>query len=138
MSSKKLKESKFQLANKYNRYFSESFKRAKVKDILAKRLKIKEVCDLYQVSPTSVYRWLQEYSGIEKGVKQVVQMESEAEKTKRLLQQVAELERVVGQKQLEIDYLNQTLEVASAELGYDIKKKYALRPLNGLESIKPT
>ena len=52
----------------------------------------------------------------------VVQMESEAHKTLQMLQRVAELERIVGQKQLEIDFLNKLMEVATEELGYDLKK----------------
>jgi transposase len=111
------------------------FKRKKVKEILEKRLSIKQVSELYGVSRTSVYKWIYKYSALERGTKQVIQMESEALKTKLLLQQVAELERVVGQKQLEIDYLSKTLELASKEVGYDLKKKYAPKSLNGLESI---
>ena len=49
-------------------------------------------------------------------------MESEAFKTKQLLIQIAELEQAVGRKQLEIDFLNKTFELASAEAGYDLKK----------------
>jgi transposase-like protein len=130
MSTKKLKETKFQIQSKYVRTFSEEFKRKKVQEILEKRLSVKQFCELYEVSRTSVYKWIYKYSALEPGTKQVVQMESEGEKTKHLLQQVAELERVVGQKQLEVDYLNQTLEVASQEVGYDLKKKYGPRSLN--------
>ena len=57
-------------------------------------------------------------------------MESEAFKTKQLLIQIAELEQAVGRKQLEIDFLNKTFELASAEVGYDLKKKYAARQSN--------
>jgi transposase len=135
MSTKKLSSTKVQIQQKYNRSFSESFKRKKVKEILEKRLSIKQVSELYGVSRTSVYKWIYKYSALERGTKQVIQLESEALKTKLLLQQVAELERVVGQKQLEIDYLSKTLELASKEVGYDLKKKYAPKSLNGLESI---
>ena len=138
MSTKKLQKSKFQIQQKMNRTFSESFKRAKVKAIVEKQLTIQQVSDLYGVSRTSVYKWVYRYSGLERGTKQVIQMESEALKTKLLLQQVAELERVIGQKQLEIDYLAKTLELASQEVGYDLKKKYAPKPLNGSEDIEST
>lgn len=138
MSTKKLQKSKFQIQQKMNRTFSESFKRAKVKAIVEKQLTIQQVSDLYGVSRTSVYKWVYRYSGLERGTKQVIQMESEALKTKLLLQQVAELERVIGQKQLEIDYLAKTLELASQEIGYDLKKKYAPKPLNGSEDIEST
>ena len=49
-------------------------------------------------------------------------MESEAIKTKQLLERQAELERIIGQKQIEIDFLNKLMEIASQELKTDIKK----------------
>ena len=58
-------------------------------------------------------------------------MESEAYKTLRLQQQVAELERVIGQKQMEIDFLNKLLEIGSDEMGFDLKKNFSTRLLNG-------
>ena len=79
---------------------------------------------LYGVSRTAIYKWIYLYSSSERGVKTVVQMESEEFKTKLLQQRVAELERIVGQKQMEIDYLQVCLEVTSEEVGYDVKKKH--------------
>lgn len=124
MSSKKLKKTKFQIQKNSNRIFSESFKRTKVQEILEKRIRVQQLSDLYQVSRSAIYKWIYKYSGYEPGIKTVIEMESESLKTKRLLQQVAELERIIGQKQLEIDYLNKAFEIASKEVGYDLKKKY--------------
>lgn len=92
---------------------------------------MRDLCALYGLSRTTVYNWLYLYSEAEQGVKTVVQMESEAFKTKLLQQRVAELERVIGQKQLEIDYLNVCLEVTSEELGYDVKKNTRAPPRTG-------
>jgi hypothetical protein len=63
-------------------------------------------------------------------------MESEATKTKSLLQQVADLERVIGQKQLEIDFLSKLLEIGSEEMGFDLKKNFSSRLLSGTGSAK--
>lgn len=124
MLSKQLKTTP--TSARQNRVFSESFKRAKVKEIEAKRLKISEICHLYEVSRSAVYKWLKKYGQkTEKNVKIVVEMESDAQRTKLLLERVAELERAVGLKQLEIDYLNELLSVESQEVGYDVKKKHA-------------
>jgi len=120
---------KFERNSKINRSFSEPFKKSKVKEIIEKRLTVKQVCDLYDVSRTSVYKWIYKYSGSTPENKQVLQMQSESLKTKLLLEQLAEYERRIGQKQLEIDFLNETLEVASQEVGYDLKKKYAPKSL---------
>ena len=133
----KKRDKKFQTETKYNRTFSEEFRKSKVKELTSGQLKIRDLCQLHDLSRTTVYKWLYLYSEAEKGVKTVVQMESEAFKTKLLQQRVAELERVVGQKQLEIDYLNVCLEEASGEVGYDIKKKYAPPRWNGSEKGQP-
>ena len=63
-------------------------------------------------------------------------MESEALKTKVLLSKIAELERIIGQKQLEIDYHSKVIELTSQELGYDIKKKHGPPLLNGSDIIE--
>ena len=124
-------DKKFQIRSNYNRGFSEEFKRKKVLDLKRGLLSITEMCKLYDVSRTSVYKWVYLYSEIEKGVKTVVQMDSEQYKTSVLLQELAERERIIGQKQMEIDLLNKCFELASAELGYDVKKKYAPARWNG-------
>lgn len=124
MLSKQLKTSTRE--ERQNRVFSEAFKRSKVKEIAAKRLKVSEICHLYEVSRGSVYKWIKKYGQkTEKSCKIVVEMESEGYRTKMLLERMAELERIVGLKQLEIDYLNQLLDLESQEVGYDVKKKHA-------------
>lgn len=123
------------IQGKYNRNFSEAFKRAKVQEIEKGVLSIGVLCRMHSVSRTTVYKWIYLYSGIEKGVKTVVQMESEQHKTLYLQQRLAELERIIGQKQMEIDYLNKVLELSGEEVGYDLKKKYAPPPLNGSATI---
>lgn len=60
-------------------------------------------------------------------------MDSEEQRTKELLVKVAELERVIGQKQLEIDYLDKLIELSGKDLGLDLKKKAEQILLNGLE-----
>lgn len=138
MSSKKGQKEKLEIQSKYNRYFSESFKKEKVKLLVGKQLTIQELSSLYDVSRTSIYRWLYKYSPHhKKGTIQVVQMESEALKTKVLLSKIVELERALGRKQLELDFNNKVIELTSQELGYDIKKKHGPRQLNGSEPIDP-
>lgn len=123
---------KFQLETKYHRTYSVEFKKSKVKDLIEKRVTIKMLQSLYGLSRTSIYKWLYLYSpGTVRVVKTVVQMESEEQKTKVLLIRLAEYERIIGQKQMQIDLLEKAFEIASQELGYDIKKKYERTPLSG-------
>lgn len=132
MSSKRLQKARFQINNKHSRNFSEKFKKEKVKQIIGNQISIQELSQVYEISRQSLYNWLYKYSPHHKrGTKQVVQMESEALKTKVLLSKVAELERVIGQKQLAIDFNDKLLELASKEVGYDIKKKYEQQLSNG-------
>ncbi len=128
-SQKAEKEPKKKLELRAKRTFSEEFKKQKVKELVNKQISIGELSKLYDVSTTSVYRWLYKYSPHHKrGTTQVVQMESEAQKTKLLQQRVAELERIVGQKQIEIDFLNELITVAGAELKVDLKKTFCTKP----------
>lgn len=122
----------FPISKKINRHFSEDFKRSKVQKLLKNELSIQQLCDLYDISRTSASHWLYKYSPLEKGTKMVVEMESKAHKTKNLLEEVAELERIIGQKQLAIDVLEKTLKIASEEVGYDLKKKYGQNSSSGL------
>lgn len=115
-----------------NRVFSESLKKQIVKNLVNKRLTIHQVMLEHQVSRQSVYRWLYKYSPLhEQKCTLVVQMQSEEQRKRELQQRVADLERIVGQKQLEIDFLNKLLEVGSNELGFDLKKSFSSPPSNG-------
>lgn len=107
------------------RTFSANFKRQKVKEIEQGTYTVLQVSRLYEVSSQSVYRWLYKYSThYQKGIRQVIEMESESTKTEALMRKLAETERALGQKQLQIDYLEQLLALASQELGLDLKKSF--------------
>jgi transposase len=108
------------------RHFSETFKQEKVKMIEDKQLTVLQLSRIYEVSQTAVYKWIRKYSTrISHGEKYIVEKESEGTKTLELMKRIAELEQAVGRKQLEIDYLNTVIELGSAEIGIDIKKKFA-------------
>jgi len=119
------------------RYFSEEFKIQKVKEIEINQIRVSELCRLYGVSSTAVYNWIYKYSlHLKKGITQVVEMESESRKAKLLQERLSELERVIGQKQLQIDFLEKVIEFSSEELGVDIKKKFITGSLNGSDLTK--
>ena len=125
-------KTKVKKPDKRNRYFSDEFKRQKVKEVDENLLTVIEIAQEYEVSRTAVYRWIYKYSKrFEQGVCHVVQLESEQEKTKKLKVRVAELERVIGQKQMKIDYLEKMIEIGEKELGVDLKKKFVTPPLTG-------
>lgn len=130
-----MRQTKAKLEIKRHRIFSEDFKKSKVKNLIEKQITIGELSRLYEVSRVAIYKWLYKYSvHYQQKTKLVVQMESEAYKTQQLLQRLAELERIVGQKQLEIDFLNKLLELGSEELGFDLKKNFSIKLSSGTGS----
>jgi hypothetical protein len=55
-------------------------------------------------------------------------MESETQKLISLQAKVAELERIIGQKQVTIDFQAKMIELAEQSYGIDIKKKFDCQP----------
>lgn len=114
------------------RYFSEGFKKQKVRDIERNLCKVRDICKEYEVSDTAVYNWIYKYSAMRKKVeRQVVESESDTKKILALREHVKELERIIGQKQLLIDFQEKVIELAEQEYKLDIKKKFGGKPLSG-------
>lgn len=130
-----VKKTSFKLLER--RYFSEAFKKEKIDEILSKKTTVKELSLLYEIKPPVIYRWLHKYSKIKlSGIKVHYEMETEEQKTLFYKDKVAELERIVGIKQIEIDFLNKLIEIASSELNVDIKKNFSTYQSNGSEITK--
>lgn len=116
------------LAIRQRRVFSEDFKREKVADLVAKRYTILSFCRLWGLRAQTVYNWIYKYSSdYQKGTVMVIQKESEAARTNDLLLRVAELERTIGRKQMELDYLEKVVELASKEFDIDLKKNFNVK-----------
>ena len=94
-----------------------------IKDIDEGRTNITGAGREYQVSNVAIYRWLKKYSAhLHPSTTIVMQMDSEQYKSRELEKKVAELESVIGRKQMEIDYLNKLIELAGKDLYIDLKK----------------
>jgi transposase-like protein len=120
---------KLSLSERQRRSFSESFKRAKVKEVERGITAINELCRQYEVSNTSVYRWLKLYgTRADKPEKMVVETLSDTQELLRLKKQLAELERTIGQKQILLDFKDKMIELAEQTYGVDIKKKFSTKP----------
>lgn len=120
-----------------NRYFSEEFKKQKVADIEKKLITIGQLCRQYQVSRTSVSKWLNKYSPMRKKQERMVhQLDSESHKIKQMQERIKELEQAVGQKQLKIDFLEKMIEIAGEDLKVDIKKKLSTKLSGGSGQTK--
>lgn len=108
------------------RKFSKEFKLSIVKDYEDKKHTALELSRLFDLSIGGVYNWIYKYSTYNKKTIRIVEMsQSSTQKVKALENRIKELERIVGQKQISIDYLECLVEVAKEELGIDIKKNFA-------------
>lgn len=109
---------------RFTRYFSEDFKKKKVVELDKKLTTVIEICKEYEVSHTAVYKWIYKYSLMKKkGVKMVIESESDTKKIKVLKEHIAQLEQSLGQKQFEVEFLEKQIEIASDQYGIDLKKK---------------
>ena len=105
---------------------------------MSKKITIKELSRIYDIYLPSIYKWLHKYSKVKiSGVKIHYEMETEEQKTLFYKDKVAELERIIGKKQIEIDFLNKLIEIASSELKVDIKKNFTTNQLNGSGTTLP-
>ena len=100
------KTKNFKQGTKTRRYrrFSDNFKQGKVREIESGKATVREVCKAYEVSDVSVYKWLEKYSSKSKPERTIVESKSDTQKILALQKKVADLERVLGQKQLEVEY----------------------------------
>ena len=73
----------------------------------------------------SVRRWILKFSSMkEKKERLIVESQSDTIQLLELKKKVAELERVVGQKQLLIDFQQKLIDLAEQEYRIDIKKNF--------------
>ena len=120
-----------------NRFFSDEFKKKRVRELENNLVTVTEICKTYQVSRTSVYKWIYKYSAMaKKQYKQVVEPKSDARKIKLLEQRIKELERIVGQKQILLEFKDKMIEIAEQTYDVDIKKKLGSKLSSGTGNLK--
>jgi transposase len=121
-----LNKLKMTTAERRARRFSDNFKMEKVRAIETGKLKVSEVCKLYEVTSTNVYRWINKFGSMKnKPERMIVEHESDAKQLIELKKKVAELERIIGQKQILIDFKDKMIEIAEQTYGVDIKKNFS-------------
>lgn len=119
------------------RHYSEDFKREIVSVFESGKLSVLQLEKLYGISNSLIYNWIYKFSTFnEKGFRVVEMKESNIDKLKHLEQKIKELEQIVGQKQIKIDYLEKMIDIAKEDLNIDIKKNYNTPQSTGSEEIK--
>ncbi len=115
-----------------NRSFSDKFKKDIVRRVEKNELTVSEVAIEFEVSRTSVYKWVYKYSNLyKKGLKQVIEPMSSTKKIKDLQSRIKELEQIVGQKQIKLDYFEKLIEISESDYNIDIIKKKGSKPSSG-------
>ena len=124
-----IKSTKLTRQERQNRYFSESFKVKKVQEIERGISKIGEICREYEVSDTAVRKWILKYSTMKKKTERmVVESKSDTQTIIELKKQIADLERRLGQKQVQLDFKDTMIDLAEEIYKIDIKKKLGTKP----------
>lgn len=120
------------------RVFSQDFKVKLVKDYESGNFTIHELSTLHQIAPKLLYGWVYQYSSYNKKNIRVIEMtDSSTKKVKELFERIKELEQIVGQKQMKIDFLEKKIEIAETEFDVDFKKKSTLEPSTGSGKTGP-
>ena len=108
---------------KVKRHYSEDFKLKIVKQYESGENTILEISKIYDIGQRTIYNRIYKYSRYNKESIKVVEMkDSQVNKIKQLEARVKELERAVGQKQMNIDFLEKMIELADEHFDIDIKK----------------
>ena len=113
---------KVKVINK-RRFYTPDFKKEIVSIFEQGKYSVLQLEKLYGIPNATIYRWIYKYSEFNERGQRVVEMKSSYfHKLKELEKKVKELERIIGQKQIKIDYLEKLIEVAEQEFEIDIKK----------------
>jgi len=114
-------------------FYAEEFKKARVADFESGKFTIIELGRLFGIKTQLIYRWIYKYSVYNKKNVKIIEMsESSTMKLKDMQLRIKELEQIVGQKQIMIDYLEKMIELASQEYEIDIKKNSGTKQSGGL------
>jgi transposase len=119
------------------RQYSEEFKKGIVASFERGEFSVLQLSKLYGIGDPTIYNWIYKFSNFnEKGCRIVEMKDSQQQKLKELSNKVKELEQIVGQKQIAIDYLEKMIELAKTDLNIDLKKNYNSKPSIGSDVTK--
>lgn len=115
-----------------HRQFSEQLRRKAVEEFRSGKHTVKELAALYHCAGQTIYNWIYKYSPADQPQIHVIEMaKSTDQKLKDLHARIADLERMVGQKQIKVDFLEKMIELAESEYDLDLKKSSSSKPLPG-------
>lgn len=128
---------KMTTAERRRRHFSDSFKIQKVRELETGKTKVSELCKQYEVSATNIYRWLNKFGSMkDKKERLIVETDSDTKQLLSLKKKIAELEQIVGQKQILIEFKDKMIDLAEEAYGVNIKKKFSTQQSNTFGSTE--
>lgn len=122
---------------KKNRRYSEEFKRRIVSEFESGKYSVPGLEKLYGICNASIYSWIYRYSSYnEKGYRIMEMKKSGTSKLREMERRIKDLEQMVGQKQIKIEYYEKMIELAKEELDIDLKKNFDTPQSGGSKSTK--
>ena len=118
--------------SRQQRFFSDNFKKQKVLELESGRSSVAEISKQYEVTRTNVYRWMRKFGSMKsKKERVIVETESDTKELLSLKKKIADLERIIGQKQILLDFKDKMIELAEETYHVDIKKKFSTKQSDG-------
>jgi transposase-like protein len=111
------------LQERRQRRFSENFKKEIVVELESGNLTVRQVSLAYEVKQDNVKRWIHKYGKepLPKGI--LIQSPAEINKLRELEKESVKLKQIIGEQQIKILYLEQSMRLAKEKLGDDFEKK---------------
>jgi len=126
------KSKKRRTYSREQRYFSEQFRQSRVKEYEAGQTSVSEICRVYGVSKSAVYKWIRKYSvHYQKRITKVVEEKSETRKRIALEQKIKDLEQFIGRQQVQLNYYEKLLDLARERYNLDLEKNSGWKSSNG-------
>jgi transposase len=123
------KDFSMSVSDRRMRRFSDSFKLEKVREIETGRSTVTEIHTQYEVSYTNIYKWINKFGLMKKKKERIIiETDSDTAQLLALKKKIADLERIVGQKQILLDFKDKMIELAEETYHVDIKKKFSSAP----------
>ena len=102
------------------RAFSEEFKKEVVMNFEQGKYSVQQLSRLYGIDFQLIYNWIYKFSSFnEKGYRIVEMKQSSTSKLKMLEQKVKQLEQTLGQKQIQIEFLEKMFDIRFLDLKTD-------------------
>lgn len=109
---------------KVRRVFSEGFKKDKVHLYETGKMSVTQICRLYEISETAMYKWINKYRVTPASERIVVETDSDYLKLVELQKRIDKLEKLIGKQQLELEYRKAVINAASEHYQEDVEKKF--------------